>query len=332
MATKTIKSSKPPKLPQLIDRKIYKTGQTRGSDDDEIFQNRVSRSSTVLVPLAHWNVCATPADGSSDYASSAIVLISPSWYMKQADPEKELKSQGLSLGVNAVIFYEDRKDWEILSPESKGWKPATSRTNPLGGQFVARISANTATTGGGKISEGFNTTSMKGAGIRVYEYASPQTIDACRIQLESIMWLCRDAEEKLVQMGMSHVEVALRKSWALDTARNSGLLELEKLMEQRIINSEGFACCPLCLEELSALGFGSRLVQAAGREVADLTVTEISLFHIRELRVGELGHKPYNLGWGHHHCNVVAKDSGIRETLTWLKELVARNHAAGFEF
>jgi hypothetical protein len=33
-----------PKLPQLLDRKIYKTGQTRGADDDEIYQNRVSRS------------------------------------------------------------------------------------------------------------------------------------------------------------------------------------------------------------------------------------------------------------------------------------------------
>lgn len=332
MTTKTTMSSKPPKLPQLIDRKIYKTGQTRGSDDDEIFQNRVSRSSTVLVPLAHWKSCATPADGSATYASSSIVLISPSWYMSHQNPEQELKSQGLALGVNAVIFYEDRKDWDALSPKSKGWKPATSRTNPLGGEYVARISANTSTTGGEKISEGFNTTSMKGAGIRVYEYASPATIDACRIQLEAIMWLCRDAEEKLAEMGMSHAEVAIRKAWSLDTARDSALLDLNQLAEQRIVNKEGFACCPLCLDELSALGFGSRLVQAAGREVADLTVTEISLFHIRELRVGELGHKPYNLGWGHHHCNVVAKDSGIRETLTWLKELVERNREAGFDF
>lgn len=332
MATKSTKSPKPPKLPQLIDRKIYKTGQTRGSDDDEIFQNRVSRSSTVLIPLAHWETCAKPADGSAEYASSAIVLISPAWYMAQKHAEKELKALGLTLGTNAVIFYEDRKDWEALSPKSKGWKPATSRTNPLGGQYVARISANTSTSGGEKISEGFNTTSMKGAGIRVYEYASPETIDACRIQLESIMWLCRDAEEKLAEMGMSQVEVRLRKTWALDSARAANLLDIKKLQDQRIVNNEGYASCPLCLEELSALGFGSRLVQAAGREVADLTVTEISLFHIKELRVGELGHKPYNLGWGHHHCNVVAKDSGIRETLTWLKELVERNKKAGFEF
>ena len=33
-----------PKLPQLLERKLSKTGQTRGADDDVIFQNRVSRA------------------------------------------------------------------------------------------------------------------------------------------------------------------------------------------------------------------------------------------------------------------------------------------------
>lgn len=332
MTKRADSSKRPPKLPQLIDRKIYKTGQTRGSDDDEIFQNRVSRSSTVLIPLAHWSSCAVPADGSSAYCSSYIVLVSPDWYMSQPDPEAQLGEQNLVLGVNAVIFYENRKDWEVLPPSSKQWTPATNRTNPLGGEYIARIPANTATSGGEKISEGFNTTSMKGAGIRVYEYASPDTIEATRIQLEAILWLCRDAEEQLVVMGMSRAEMEIRKRWALDSADALGWLDMEKLQQQRIVNEEGFACCPLCLEELSALGFGSRLAQAAGREVSDLTVTEISLFHIRELRVGELGHRPYNLGWGHHHCNVVAKDSGIRETLTWMSSVVGRNRDSGFEF
>ena len=32
------------KLPKLLTRKLYKTGQTRGADDDEIYQNRVLRT------------------------------------------------------------------------------------------------------------------------------------------------------------------------------------------------------------------------------------------------------------------------------------------------
>ena len=77
---------------------------------------------------------------------------------------------------------------------------------------------------------------------------------------------------------------------------------------------------------LSAHGFMSRLMQAEGREVHDLTVTEINLFHIKELRYGQFNHKPYNLGWGHHHCNVVVKDSGIDETLQWMIRVIERNN------
>lgn len=36
-------------IPKAVNTKIYKTGQTRGADDDVIFQNRVSRNSTVLI-------------------------------------------------------------------------------------------------------------------------------------------------------------------------------------------------------------------------------------------------------------------------------------------
>ncbi len=35
--------------------------------------------------------------------------------------------------------------------------------------------------------------------------------------------------------------------------------------------------------------------------------------------------RSYNLGWGHHHCNVVVKDSGIVETLEWMREVLNRN-------
>jgi len=65
--------------------------------------------------------------------------------------------------------------------------------------------------------------------------------------------------------------------------------------------------------------------QAEGRLVHDLTVTQLNLFHVKELRVGALNHRPYNVGWGHHHCNVVVKDSGVLETLEWMKRVIMRN-------
>lgn len=69
--------------------------------------------------------------------------------------------------------------------------------------------------------------------------------------------------------------------------------------------------------------------QAAGREVIDLTITQLNLFHIDELRMGVCNHRPYNLGWGHHHCNVVVKDAGISATLRWMYEVIQRNIADG---
>ena len=64
--------------------------------------------------------------------------------------------------------------------------------------------------------------------------------------------------------------------------------------------------------------------QVEGRFVHDLTVTQLNLFHIAELRIGVLNHRPYNVGWGHHHCNVVVKDAGILKTLEWMRAVVSR--------
>src|SRR5208282_2137705 len=110
----------------------------------------------------------------------------------------------------------------------------------------------------------------------------------------------------------------------------SGLLDIARLTKSRILNARGRNICPLCLEELSSQGFFSRMEQAEGRAVHDLTVTQLNLFHIDELRIGTLNHRPYNVGWGHHHCNVVVKDSGIHKTLKWMRAVLNRNIGQGY--
>jgi len=318
---KQAKPIKLPKLPSLLDRKIYKTGQTRGADDDVIYQNRVSRSSTVLIPYAFWNTEMQ----SAQFDNGSIVLISPTTFFGGEKVEQKLAGQGLVLGENLLVFYETRQNWDKYNPEKMGWVPATSRTKPLGGQYVARVSATTALNGGGRILRGFTETANKGAGIRVFEYAGSATTKDCRDQLEALFWLCADAETVAITAGMTEVDIATRKSSILESCKLRGLLDLDRLMKSRMINAQGHTVCPLCLDELSGTGFLSRLEQAEGREVPDLTVTQINLFHIEELRINSFNHKPYNLGWGHHHCNVVVKDSGITKTLAWMKEVIERN-------
>ena len=314
-----------PKLPQLLDRKIYKTGQTRGADDDEIYQNRVSRNSTVLIPYPVWGRHFTPAEWAKNFEKGYIVLIPPAEYFDRLQHGAALAGIGLELGQNALVFYETRTQWLAHDPATLNWVPAESRLAPLRGQYVARISATTAADNGAKIVRGFTTKENKGAGIRVYEYANNEAIDHCRFQLEALFWLCIDAETVAVANGMTEANAALRKREILRLCEEHRLLDYARLAEVRILNRGRRTICPLCLQELSSQGFFSRMEQAEGREVLDLTVTQLNLFHIDELRMGAFNHRPYNLGWGHHHCNVVVKDAGIQKTLLWMDEVLKRN-------
>ena len=309
-----------PRIPKLLERKIYKTGQTRGADDDEIYQNRVSRNSTVLIPYRFYKKSFL-----NFFERKFIVLISPKEFFSEIKSKDVLKQQGLLLGYNAVVFYESREDWTLHNPKLLKWKAANKRDHPVGGEFVARIPATTASSNGGKIFEGFTKTSNKGAGIRMYEYAGKETIDNCKLQLEAVYWLCQNAFEAAISNGMTNEDCLKRKEYKIKQCEERKLLDYAKLALNRIIDSDKHAICPLCLEKLDANGFFTRMEQAAGREVADLTITQLSLFHIMELRMGEFNHKPYNLGWGHHHCNVVVKDSGIEQTIEWMKKVIERN-------
>jgi len=313
-----------PKLPELLNRKIYKTGQTRGADDDVIFQNRVKRNSTVLIPYQYSNPIVYP-EGKDSFENSFIVLINPKTYFNDPDINSSLKKRNLALGTNCLVFYETRQDWDKFNPDELGWKPAQNRKAPMEGFYVARVPATTAITSGEKIIHGFTTTKNKGAGIRLYEYASSETIKKVRIQLEAVYWLTYNSIEVAVQNKMTINDAKFRSNEALKECERYGLLDYALLREARIIDRDNQAICPLCREKLSAIGFFSRMRQAEGREVPDLTITEINIFHINELRYGVYNHKPYNSGWGHHHCNVVTRDAGINETLEWMKQVVERN-------
>lgn len=315
-----------PALPELLQRKLNKTGQTRGADNDEIFQNRVSRASTVLIPDSVWFQHFTIKKAEALFKKGYIILLSPEAYFSPKTQEPRLDKSDLVLGKNALVFYQTRSQWIANDPTRLGWTPAERRVSPFLGEYVARISGTTAANEKGKpILYGFTTTKSKGAGIRVYEYASDQDILNCRNQLEALFWLCEDSTAVAIQQGMLIEACEERSQKLLDTCNSDSLLNYDLLIENRILNNERKTICPLCLLPLSGQGFFKRMPQAVGREVLDLTITELNLFHIEELRMGETNHKPYNLGWGHHHCNVVVKDAGILPTIKWMTEVVKRN-------
>jgi len=307
---------------KLIKTKIYKTCQTRGADDDVIYQNRVKRNSTVLIPYNEYEACKMAPSVDGKYENGYIVLIRPEDYF-MPNALVTLKNQGLKLGTNLLVFYETREQWYKYKIKS-GWKPASSRKAPLGGEYVARIPATTA-EGQSKIVQGYNSSSMKGAGIRVYEYADTKTIDLCKLQLEYLFWSCYDIETFLEASGDQKANLEERREIVLKEAHENGVDDATWLKQERIIDKEGNTICPLCLEKMSAMGFASKMIQAEGRNVPDLTITNTSLFHIHELRSGQFNHRLYNLGWGHHHCNVTVADKGVIGTLDWMKQILEAN-------
>jgi hypothetical protein len=139
-----------PQLPQLLARKLYKTGQTRGADDDVIYQNRVSRNSTVLIPFQYIEESFLGMNGVG-FENDFICLIPPSIYFNQSrENKKKIAKFNLELSINMLVFYEVRSDWDNL-PIQANWQPATARTGNLNGEYVARIPANTSSANGDKI-------------------------------------------------------------------------------------------------------------------------------------------------------------------------------------
>jgi len=95
-----------------------------------------------------------------------------------------------------------------------------------------------------KIIRGFDVTSNKGAGIRVYEYASSDTIAKCRSQLEALFWLCADSEQVAVANGMTEEDAAGRKAEIIARCNGSGSMDTARLTKARI-STYGRGCEPL---------------------------------------------------------------------------------------
>lgn len=310
-------------LPAEIATKLYKTGQTRGADDDQIYQNRVLRSSTVLVPFESWKGGALLSVG---FESGYIVLVSPEqYYVNSTFSVRPDFPQELVLGQNLLLFYETRTQLTQYPPQTLNLVPATSRQSPLGGQYVARVS-NTTSKEQSAIREGFATGALKGAGIRVYEYASAEELEATRLQLAFLAWRTPGLMELALAAGTENPQLC--KELLDKVCHEKGLADIALLQEARTLNREEITTCPLCLKPITAIELASREKQAEGREVHNLTITAANLFHVQELRVDLFNHRRYNLGWGHHHCNTVARDWGLYPTLQWMREVLARNQQA----
>ncbi|KAF2329026.1 BstXI family restriction endonuclease [Flavobacterium daemonense] len=309
-----------PKLPPLLQSKIYKTGQTRSANDDVIFQNRANRNGTVLIPFDSIDLFDVSVLTSQKFESGFIVVISPEDYYSNPDVQIIMKTKKLKLGVNAILHYENRAQWNEFNPYKNKLSVAEKRTTPIDGHFVARILPTAKDEE--KIILGFNTSSCKGAGIRVAEYASLHTIKSCHLQLEYLFWLCHDSKEVALNAGMTESEIENRMTAITASCNNQKLSNNDRLYKTRIIDNAKNTICPLCLKKLSAEAFLINFFESSEKSDSEKDISQINLFYINQLKTGEFNHSPYNLAWGHQNCNMICKETGVIETIKWMKEVV----------
>jgi len=302
-------------LPDEIKNKINKTKQTRGAQPYERvpYQNRVNRNGIAIIPYDFRN--QLHPDFMPDGEGSYRIMVKPEQYFSRRNTRNRNFARNVVIGQNAFIFYNNRSDWENF-PILDSWTPCTDRSGT--GHYIARIPATTARENGGNTVEGAP------QGIRFFEYASRKDIDDSIAQLAWLAWMTEGINQVRTDGNRNIPEILL------NYLRTNNLNNIQSFIDNGAVKQIGStdeykAICPLCRKIINATGLMTRVEQVEGREVVDLTITEVNLFHLRDLRPGEYNHKPYLLAWGHHYCNLVARDAGISETVDWMKEVLI-NH------
>lgn len=295
-------------LPEEVVKKIGKTKQTRGAQpyNRVVYQNRVNRNGLAVVPYAFRD--RLHPDG---FEKGHVYMVRPQEYFSSASIVREDFDSSVVVGENAFVYYDTRKFYEQYPPLTD-WV-ARERGGP--GEVVYRLPATTATDP----SRSRERVEGDPQGIRFFEYASTDTVYMTCIQLAMLAWHTQGVHEARTDGQSSGVPKTL-----LDESTRLGLWDVARLEALGVIH-EGKTVCPLCREPLRIEQLQSRVEQAEGREVLDLTITEVNLFHMRDLMPGEYNHEVYSLGWGHHHCNAVARDAGVEPTLRWMVEVLERN-------
>ena len=230
----------------------------------------------------------------------------PANYWDENGHVDELFDRSVVIGENAYVYYETRAEW-TEHPPPQGWRPMPGREG--GGQYVARIYGVNAGEGGDAISLGAPT----GMGIRFYEYASRRDTDEGALQLAWLAWHTEGSDRARMPLSLAR---EIRERGLDDTGR------LREVGAVRIEASGFVPVCPLCQRDIKLAELMTNVEQAEGREVAALRITEVNLFHLKDLLPGEYNHRPYLLGWGHHRCNVAAADFGVRGTVEWMAQIV----------
>jgi len=339
-------------FPYNIKKKLTKTREAR--QGDPLYKRRNRRSYRVLMHLITWKNLKNK-NSLDKYENGFVVVVKPREYFnKEGNRRSDFPSE-LKIGENAIIYYKRKSDLKKFKPKNE-WEEVieTDTKDPNGweGHYAVNI-RNAKPQIKSKITRsGDNTVNVKGKkqaglGNYDYDYANDETMKKVCYQLSFLIWKLPNIEDYLVNIAKNKTEkyekreieikrmkemgyrnyIEQCKNHVMNFCEENDLNDLDKLQEIRAFNKdEDKPCCPLCLKTLDCKIFFKEIEQDEGRRVPGNTITNVSLFHIKCLRPGKIRHKPYNLGWGHHHCNTIQGRKGIEETVDELEEIVKNQY------
>jgi len=335
-------------FPYTLKKKLTKTREGRQSDP--LYKRRNRRSYRVLMQYVTWKRLKEE-DLLDRYKEGYVVVLKPNEYFNEYGNKKDGLHDDLKIGENAIIYYKRMSDLKKYEPKDE-WNEVleTSTKGPGGweGHYAINIlnakpQKKTAITKSGSSTVEKKGKKQAGLGNYDYDYASEKTMENVCYQLAFLIWKLPNIKDHLLDLAQDETEsykkrkVELKrmkekgyeayldicKNHVMEYCEENNLDNSDKLEEIGAYKKDGDRpCCPLCLEELRCEDFFKRIEQDEGRQIHNSTITNISLFHIKCLRPEKIRHKPYNLGWGHHHCNTIQGRKGIKETVESLKEII----------
>ena len=175
----------------------------------------------------------------------------------------------------------------------------------------------------------------KGLGNFEYDYCDTLMMEKVLYQISYLMWKTTGMKEYIIDLAVNKkipinlngksISIINDKFGSIENyinecekhvetyCQNNNLIDANKLEESNILKNDK-TICPLCLKKINPDEFFTGIEQDSGRKSSQNTIKKIELMHVEPLHPEKLNHTIYNLGWGHHYCNLFQGGKSIEET------------------
>ena len=169
---------------------------------------------------------------------------------------------------------------------------------------------------------------QKGLGNCDFDFATTEVLEKTLYQLSMMILKISGIKEEIEKRDASikRSEIDEGEKSIIEYCVKNNLYDLKRLKSVGALNEKEVPVCPLCKEIIEPSSLFETKKQVEGREVVHNTQSEIVLMHIEALVPMKLNHRPYNLGWGHEHCNKIQGEHSIEKTLENLKRILRANN------